>query len=162
MEKVVFFVLVTMTVLTFNQCTKQKSFHKTRTSNSNGTGNDSGSDSNSRSDSDSAAGEESSDINQLKNPKPEVVCGESGYEYLMEEYLFENCVGCHAQNGFAQPPLADRDLTLSYEAALPVAKNKFLEAISENPLCGDCNLETTGEVYQAIEEWIDNRFKECD
>lgn len=100
-------------------------------------------------------------INELKSPRPAKICGESGYSYLMHEYLRENCIGCHAEGGMADPMLAANDLSSAYQAALFVAKDKFVESITENRLCGDCNLNPEGEVFKAIEEWIDSRFSDC-
>ena len=101
------------------------------------------------------------DINHLKNPPPEKVCGEEGYSYLMDEYLRENCVGCHADGGFAEPPMAAGDISVAYQAALFIPKDKFIESVTENRLCGDCNLDAEGEVFKVLEEWIDSRFGEC-
>lgn len=95
---------------------------------------------------------------RLKNPPPVPFCGEKAYKFLMDEYFTSHCSTCHDQKGFAEPKFVmPSDPLNSYYSAKLITKKKFLESIEHNEFCGpDCNLSPEGETYKAIEAWIDN------
>ncbi|HEX4925296.1 MAG TPA: hypothetical protein VFV50_14475 [Bdellovibrionales bacterium] len=101
----------------------------------------------------------STDINRLRTPRPALIRGQAGYEYILNEYLRPQCASCHDQNSFVGMVFASDDPAQAYNDALRYATPNFLNSVSNNKFCGSsCSLSTSGEVYDAIEEWLNNRY----
>lgn len=97
-------------------------------------------------------------IDLLQEPKPALVCGPDGYQYIVRNYLKTNCGDCHTT--FSQIPhtFTHDDANTAFSEAMGVPAAKWRETITHNNFCGpNCNLSTRGEVYAAISEWLDNR-----
>ena len=96
----------------------------------------------------------------LKTDKPDLLCGEGGYEYLLNEYFRVHCAVCHEKGGDFSPAFADPiETTDSYFAARYIDREVFLNTITNNSFCGkECSLNKEGETYKAIVEWLDNKW----
>jgi hypothetical protein len=100
------------------------------------------------------------DADYLKTDKPNLLCGEEGYEYLLNEYFRVHCAVCHEKGGDFSPAFADPvETTDSYFAARYIDREVFLNTITNNSFCGkECSLNKEGETYKAIVEWLDNKW----
>jgi len=107
---------------------------------------------------DSNLNEEGS-INFFKEKRPDLICGEEGYAFLMRNYITQNCSSCHTKGGFNDlRPLADTDLQKAFQSALGVNRDEWTAFTTANALCyPDCNLDKEGEVFKGIMEWYDNK-----
>ncbi|MCB0356279.1 MAG: hypothetical protein KDD40_04690 [Bdellovibrionales bacterium] len=96
----------------------------------------------------------------LSTEKPEVLCGEEGYAYLLKEYFGVHCAVCHDPKGGFEPYFANNnDSTNSYYKALYINEETLLETITNNRFCGtECSLNKKGETYTAIAEWLENKW----
>lgn len=94
--------------------------------------------------------------------RPEKVCGEQGYRYLLDTYFIQYCAGCHSVGGFSFPPFADHDLSNSFKYALSIPKETFIKFSTDNQFCLEeaCELKPGEPRYNALVEWLDNR-KTC-
>lgn len=98
-------------------------------------------------------------INFLKTPRPALIQGKDGYNYILTEYIRPQCGSCHQANSSNFIYIGADDLNTAYFAAMGYSKETFLKSVSNNRFCGkDCNLDPQGEVYKAIAEWLDNKF----
>lgn len=101
--------------------------------------------------------EELKPINFFREPIPDRFCGEMGYGYLLRSYLGPECGTCHSMNGMF-PPFADNDQAKAYSWGKTLGKENFLSKVVDNRFCGPgCNLDTRGEIYKALVEWLDHR-----
>ena len=93
-------------------------------------------------------------------PRPNQICGEEGYDYLHQTYLRRTCGGCHYSGSFIHPnAMGDRDLTTAFNAGRALSKEAFLNTVLNGSLISpDCQLDPQMELYQDLEEWLDNRF----
>ena len=96
----------------------------------------------------------------LKEIKPNILCGKDGYSYLLDEYFSVHCTVCHTKLGGFQPYFADSlDKENSYYRALYINEATFKDTLTNNRFCGhECSLNKEGETYQAIVEWLDNKW----
>ncbi|MCB0413319.1 MAG: hypothetical protein KDD50_03240 [Bdellovibrionales bacterium] len=93
--------------------------------------------------------------------KPALMCGEEGYNYLLQNYFLPNCSQCHENGGFKEPYFADSNLTIAYSEALTISNSKFIETSTKNNFClGDCNLHEGEELLADLKTWLVNRT--CD
>ncbi len=98
------------------------------------------------------------DVNNFKEVPPAVICGKSGYDFLLRNYIRYNCGSCHASGGAGFPPFTATNLDDAYFSAMTVAKDRWIATVTQNRFCGPvCNLSTTGEVFRGLMEWIDHR-----
>lgn len=96
-------------------------------------------------------------VNYFRESVPSTFCGQDGYGYLLRSYLGPECGSCHSMNGGTFPPFGDNDLSKAYSYGRTMGKAKFLELSTNNRFCGpDCNLDTRGEIYQALNQWFDH------
>lgn len=97
-------------------------------------------------------------VNYFREPVPESFCGEAGYGYLLRSYFGPECGTCHSMGGNMFPPFGDtNDLANSYKWAKTLGKQNLIEKSVDNRFCGpDCNLDTRGEIYKALVEWLDH------
>ena len=99
------------------------------------------------------------EIDRLKTARPALVCGKAGYEYLLKEYFGPQCAACHTRSGPFDPPMSDPDINISYSGALGISAAVMEDSVLSNSFCGEeCSLTEEGEVYQAVVEWMANRF----
>jgi hypothetical protein len=95
-------------------------------------------------------------INYFREAVPAKFCGEEGYGYILRSYVGPECGTCHSMNGMF-PPFGDSDLGKSYSWARTLGKENFLSKVTDNRFCGpDCNLDTRGDIYKALVEWLDH------
>lgn len=96
-------------------------------------------------------------VNYFREPVPARFCGEEGYGYLLRSYIGPQCGSCHSMGGSMFPPFGDSDLSKAYSYGRSLGKQNFIEKSTDNRFCGpDCNLDTRGEVYKALVEWLDH------
>lgn len=97
-------------------------------------------------------------INYFREAVPDRFCGQEGYGYLLRSYIGPQCGGsCHSLNGSMFPPFGDSDEAKAYSWAKTLGKTNFLSKVTDNRFCGpDCNLDTRGEVYKALVDWLDH------
>ncbi len=96
-------------------------------------------------------------VNYFREAVPAKFCGEEGYGYLLRSYIGPQCGSCHSMGGSMFPPFGDSDLSKAYSYGRTLSKAKLLETVQNNRFCGpDCNLDTRGEVYQALAQWLDH------
>ena len=69
--------------------------------------------------------ESSQDINKLRTARPSIICGESGYEYLLTEYLRPQCGDCHSSgsNTF-EPTFTDSTFTTAFNGAMEISDER--------------------------------------
>lgn len=91
--------------------------------------------------------------------RPEMVCGEQGYQYLLDSYFVQYCAGCHAAGGLSFPPFADKNLEISFKYALSIPKETFIKFSTDNDFCLEeaCELKPGEPRYEDLMEWLDNR-----
>ena len=95
--------------------------------------------------------------------RPEKLCGEEGFRYMLDTYFIPHCAACHKVGGLAHPPFADHNLEISFKYAFSIPKENFIKKSTENDLCAaqGCNLIPGEPRYQDLVEWLDSpRF--CD
>lgn len=101
-------------------------------------------------------------IDRFTVEPPTLLKGREGYSFLLDQYLNKHCAACHDEAAFfTNLPMAAKDFETSYQTALFIDKAGFLDSVSDNKFCvpkGSCNLSKDGEVYQAIAQWLDNRY----
>jgi hypothetical protein len=104
-----------------------------------------------------AAGSSSSSENIVY---PEKVCGKEGYQFLLDLYVKEFCAKCHDDGELGELKLTSADFEVAYTAALTVGKAAWIETITHNRFCADegCNLKPGEKKYNAVVEWLDNRY----
>lgn len=97
--------------------------------------------------------------NYFTETKPASMCGEEGYNFLMDQYLIRNCGACHEDPPLVEPPFAaSQNRAFAYFASSLVTRENWIETTTNNTFCaGDCNLDTRGEVYEGLVEWLDCR-----
>ena len=100
------------------------------------------------------------DADYLTEEKPDLLCGQEGYAYLLKEYIGVHCAVCHDRTGGFEPYFAQNDdPSDSYYKALYINEEVFVETVTENRFCGkECSLNKEGETFKAIEEWLENKW----
>lgn len=99
------------------------------------------------------------DINNFKEPPPPLICGRSGWDFMLRNYIKQNCSACHYAGGFASPPFAADNLDTAYNAAKTIAKDRWQATVTDNRFCvPNCNLSRTGQMYEGLMEWVDNKY----
>lgn len=97
-------------------------------------------------------------INYLIEPPPHLICGKSGWGYMMRNYVKLHCGACHYQGAFAPIAFADKDLDMAYSQASWISREQWIRTTTQNRFCvPNCNIVSTGEVQQALVEWADNK-----
>lgn len=107
-------------------------------------------------------------VNYFTKARPEKICGESGYAFLLQQYFQPRCGGsCHSEKSTvrgALPYFGDANPTVAFAQIQFVTKDRILSTITNNPFCGDpkhpefdCNLNKSGEVYLGVLEWLSHR-----
>lgn len=97
------------------------------------------------------------DVNNFKSPPPSVICGKSGYDFLLKNYIRSNCGACHGEGGIAFPQFTASGLNDAHWAAQLVPRERWIATITENRFCGpSCNLSITGQMYGGFVEWLEN------
>ena len=97
--------------------------------------------------------------NYFTEAKPASMCGEQGYNFLMDQYLIRHCGSCHEDPPLAEPPFAaSANRAFAYFASSLITRERWIASSTNNQFCGDdCSLDTRGEVYQGLVEWLDCR-----
>lgn len=99
-------------------------------------------------------------VNYFSASPPTDMSGEIGYTFLLNQYFYRQCGGCHDANGFFAPKFAD---ITKPQSSYNVAKAWFdrqdmIGRITTNPFCKpSCTLDPRGQMYQAIMYWLDHR-----
>ena len=107
----------------------------------------SGSSSTSSSTSSSSSASRSTEIATVS--RPDTLCGEEGYTWLLQEYFFPQCGDCHSNGDFA-----DRDPGVAYPRVLLIEDETMVGIITGGAYCqGDCRLEEGDSMLADIETW---------
>jgi hypothetical protein len=103
-----------------------------------------------------ASSERLAEVNYFTEPRPDSLCGKAGYTFLHRQYFEKYCGGsCHVVGGSIGPAFGDEDINVAYYEQSFVHPNRMLLTSMNNQFCGPyCNLDTRGEVYQGILEWL--------
>ncbi len=142
-----FFAIFAILMMAFQNCSPSKLKMKSHNSNSQ------------PSVSPTATPNEFTAINYFTEDPPELICGEEGYEFLMNQYILNHCASCHNSTGFAPRKFAQPgNVNASYREAQRANEDRFITGVLEGPFCGPtCNLDEDGEVFQGIKEWLENK-----
>jgi hypothetical protein len=99
-----------------------------------------------------------SSVNYFREPVPDRFCGEEGFGYLLRSYLGPECGTCHSMGGNMFPPFGDlNDPANAFKWTKTLGKQNLIDKSVDNRFCGpDCNLDSRGEVYKALVEWLDH------
>lgn len=93
-------------------------------------------------------------INYFKETPPPLICGKSGWAYLMRNYISRNCSSCHYSGSFAPTPFADTNLDTAYNNAQWISDTQWHTFTTQNKFCvPNCDIVPEGEVYQGLMEW---------
>lgn len=96
-------------------------------------------------------------VNRWTTIPPSKICGPSGYNFLISQYIGPNCASCHSPGSFTNMPFVDTNLASAISSALSLGEARFLAKCVSNNFCGPyCNLDPKGEVYSGIVEWFNS------
>lgn len=97
-------------------------------------------------------------VNNFKEVPPPVICGKAGYEFMLRNYIRYNCGSCHGASGVGFPSFTATDVDDAYFSAMTVGRDRWIATVTQNRFCGPaCNLSTTGEVFNGLLQWLDNK-----
>lgn len=98
-------------------------------------------------------------INYFVTAPPPLICGPSGWSFMMTNYIRVNCSGCHYSGSIVAPiAFADNNSLIAYQQAQLVSASSWSQFVTKNTFCyPDCNLDTRGEIYQGLMQWAANK-----
>ena len=88
--------------------------------------------------------------------KPAKLCGQPGYEYLLNTYIRPSCAGCHfTGNSLGLTALADPDPSVAFSAGQVYSPDTWLQRTMHNPFINsECNLLASDGVYADLNTWL--------
>lgn len=98
------------------------------------------------------------EVNYFKTDPPANMTGRQGYSYLYNEYFKPKCIRCHIPVSGVSPQFGSSNISTSYNVAVTLFQTREISnRITHNGACPECDLDTRGEVYQAVMYWLDHR-----
>ena len=81
-------------------------------------------------------------------PRPDPVCGEDGFAYLLQQYFYPHCSRCHGLGS------ASKNLEVSYPAMKIVPDDMLQAVILSGKFCvDDCRLTGEDPLFSDIVQW---------